>query len=262
MAEQHNLRRLGAPLRSILDLVYPEICPLCMLRLHPTEQILCEPCRAQILTEDTWRCEFCGATGIPPSPREGEPCPQCPPLGAPYQGVLAAVHYHSVSAQCVYRFKYHGRLEIGNLIADMMITRLSEPINELRGRIDWIVPVPLHWRRRWSRGFNQSDLLANRLGQHLGIPVVHVLRRKRHTRMQTRIPREHRARNVAGAFEVQRSAPRELPGILLIDDVVTTGHTITECARALQLHGAPQIWVACFARAGKTNSTETHQTDV
>ncbi len=138
---------------------------------------------------------------------------------------------------------------MGNLMADMMVSRLAEPLLALEKRIEWIVPVPLHWRRRAWRGFNQSQILGERLALALGLPLKPILRRIRHTKMQTRIPKEKRAENVRGAFALEKSVAPPLPGILLVDDVVTTAHTIGECAQVLRQSGAPQVWAACFARA-------------
>ncbi len=240
--------RLG---RNLIDLIYPPACALCGLRLHPFEQTVCETCRRRILTESTWRCRRCGATGAGESPSPGAPCRFCPPPGACYQGVLSATRYTDASALCVARFKYQRRLELGRLMADMTVARLAEPIRDLEDRVGWVAPVPLHWLRRARRGFNQSHELARRLAHALALPLKPgLLRRRRYTRPQVRVARERRAENVRGAFVVGRAyrgAP--LPGVLLVDDVVTTGATVGECARVLTEAGAAQVWVASFARA-------------
>lgn len=237
-------------LNAAIDLLYPPACSLCRVRLHRSEQIVCDPCRGEILPSDISRCPHCGATGAgnPPSPQR--PCPKCPPPGAHYRGVLAASHYRDRAARCVHLFKYERRLEMGNLMADMMVARLAEPLAVLGERVQWIVPVPLHWRRRLMRGFNQSEILAKRLADAVGAEMQpSALRRIRHTKMQVRIPKEKRAENVAGAFEVNPRFRGALPRVLLVDDVVTSGHTVAECARVLAAAGAEQVWVASFARA-------------
>lgn len=244
-------RVLHSFLRPFVDLAYPPTCPYCERRLNHVEQIICDDCRALLIPEDTWRCNRCGATGAGPQPPPG-PCPHCPPLTASYHGILASTRYTGLTARCIYDFKYHRRAEMGRLMADVMVTRLAEPVLALEGRIGAIVPVPLHWRRRLWRGFNQSDLLAQRLSQAVDIPVMHPLNRTRYTRAQARIPShrtEEREKNVRGAFTCKKSVSTPLPGVLLIDDVVTTAHTVGECARVLKLAGAPQVWIACFARA-------------
>lgn len=236
--------------RALVDLIYPPSCGLCAVRLHPFEQTVCEDCRGSMLARDSWRCPRCGATGRGEPPSPGIPCPECPDEGAAYRGVLSATRYGVPAARrCVQLFKYDRRLEMGSVMADIMVARLAEPLLALEDRIEWIVPVPLHWRRRAFRGFNQSLLLARRLSQAMEAPLKpEVLRRIRHTQMQSRLPGDKRAENVDGAFAVPRRHHGRLPGILLVDDVVTGAHTAAECARVLAEAGAPQIWVASFAR--------------
>jgi ComF family protein len=118
--------------------------------------------------------------------------------------------------------------------------------------VEWIVPVPLHWRRRRWRGFNQAEILARHLSESTRIPLKpNALRRVRATRMQVRLPAHRRAENVRGAFALRPGSYSSLPGIILVDDVVTGGHTVLECARVLRAGGAPEVWVAAFARAGR-----------
>lgn len=241
-------------LGALLDLLYPPTCGLCSVRLHPIEQTICDPCRQAMLTEYIWRCRHCGASGTDDPPRRGEKCPYCPDPGDLYRGVLAAVDYHDASGRCVHRFKYHRRMEMGELMGRVMVARLTEPLRVLGDRACWIVPVPLHWGRRWQRGFNQSQLLAHRLAESLVWPMhPEVLRRIKATRRQVTLPKERRPDNVRGAFRASLPADMECQGILLVDDVVTTGSTIAECARVLIAAGAPQVWAASFARARRTN---------
>jgi ComF family protein len=116
-------------------------------------------------------------------------------------------------------------------------------------RFDAIVPVPLHWRKRWQRGFNQSGLLATGIARKWGLPVVNALRRRRFTSAQAGLSNTERRKNVAAAF----ASRRKLVGqhILLIDDVLTTGSTAAACARVLRAAGAVRIAVATPARADR-----------
>jgi ComF family protein len=138
---------------------------------------------------------------------------------------------------------------------------LAERIGELWGRCardrvlalapDVVVPVPLHWRRRWRRGYNQSEALARGLSAVLGLPLVPSwLRRTRHTPPQfTQSPTERRE-NVRGAFRARVPADERGRCVLLVDDIVTTGSTAHEAARALLDGGAGRVVVAVLARAG------------
>lgn len=239
---------------GIVDFVYPPLCALCGVRLIPFESALCDACRAAVLPTPLWRCRLCGATDTRVPGHGNGPCRYCPPPEAPYRGILSAAPYRSEAAQCIHLFKYNRRLEIGELFGRMMVARLAEPIRLLEDRVECMVPVPLHWRRRRWRGFNQAEILAAALSRATRIPLnPSLLRRIRATRMQVRVPAHRRAENVRGAFALGRKAPSVLPGILLIDDVVTGGHTVGECARVLRRAGAPEVWVASFARAGGAN---------
>jgi ComF family protein len=232
------------------DLLYPPMCALCGERLVPFEAELCDPCRSRVLPAPEWRCRLCGATGRGAAPERG-PCRYCPPPGADYRGVLAATSYRPEAARCVHLFKYDRRLEIGAMLARMMVSRLSEPIRLLGDRVEWVVPVPLHWRRRAWRGFNQAALLGRPLAEATGLAYrPEALRRVRATRRQVRVPAHRRAENVRGAFRLSRRAGSALPGVLLVDDIVTSGHTVAECARVFRAAGSAEVWVASFARAG------------
>lgn len=246
--------RIQQALAGMVDFLYPPLCALCGVRLVPFESRLCDACRNAVLPMPLWRCRLCGATDTRVPRQDQGPCPYCPPPEAPYRGILAATPYRSEAARCIHLFKYDRRLEMGEMLGRMLVARLSEPVRLLEDRVEWIVPVPLHWRRRRWRGFNQAAILAAALSRATRIPLnQEILRRIRATRMQVRVPAHRRAENVRGAFALTRKAPTPLPGILLVDDVVTGAHTVAECATVLRRAGAPEIWVACFARAGRND---------
>lgn len=118
-------------------------------------------------------------------------------------------------------------------------------------RFDAIVPVPLHWRRRWQRGFNQSELLARALSKRTAIPVIAALRRTRATSAQAGLSNTRRRQNVTSAFSCRR--PERIQGrrLLLIDDVMTTGSTATACAGALKSAGAAGVCLLTLARVDR-----------
>jgi ComF family protein len=120
--------------------------------------------------------------------------------------------------------------------------------NELLEHVDCLVPVPLHWRREYHRGFNQ----AHELAREIGPPVLEVLRRSRATRAQIELPADRRRANVAGAFAMRRPWFCR-PGVrgkrvMLIDDVSTTGATLESCARVLKENGASEVYALTAAR--------------
>jgi ComF family protein len=113
-----------------------------------------------------------------------------------------------------------------------------------------VIPVPLHWRRRWSRGYNQSEALARMLATRLALPCrPRWLRRIRNTPQQTQQTPSARSENVRGAFAARPGSPLAGQTVLLVDDVMTTGSTAGEAARALRAAGAGRVVVAVLARA-------------
>ena len=146
----------------------------------------------------------------------------------------------------IHVYKY-GRVEplaqpLGRLLA------LALPRDQT---FDVLVPMPLHWRKRWQRGFNQSALLAREVSRRAGIPVAHALRRVRNTSAQAGLTNAKRRANVSGAFRPSKPAVLRGKRVLLIDDVLTTGATASACARALKLAGAAQVTLLTLARADR-----------
>ena len=135
---------------------------------------------------------------------------------------------------------------------------LAGPLGKLLARalprdqaFDVIIPLPLHWRKRWQRGFNQSELLAREIGRRTNTSVENALRRVRNTAAQAGLTSAKRRLNVSGAFQAAKRAAIDGRRVLLIDDVMTTGATAASCARALQRAGARQVTLLTLARADR-----------
>jgi ComF family protein len=150
---------------------------------------------------------------------------------------------------------------------------LSRPLGEMLARavpreerFDAVVPMPLHWRRRWERGFNQSELLAREIARRWNAPVVKAVLRVKATASQAGLTNAKRRANMSGAFSTRPSRFREFVGaclalgkrmplkgarVLLIDDVLTTGATAAACARALKRAGASRVTLAAVARTDR-----------
>lgn len=143
----------------------------------------------------------------------------------------------------VVQFKYHGEWARAPHLSERLVVAVAHT-----QQADALIPVPLHAARLRQRGFNQSLLLAQHAGNLLGIEVKEALIRTRRTDAQVNLGSEERTINVAGAFAVQRSIPVAGLSIVLIDDVITTGSTLSACAEVLISAGATSVKAATLAR--------------
>jgi ComF family protein len=140
-------------------------------------------------------------------------------------------------------FKYHGKVALADALGDLMWAALRQPPD-----VDLIMPVPLHPSRLREREFNQSLLLADRLNRRLRLPLSHTnLVRLRRTEPQTELSRAERLKNLRKAFAVLRPGEVADKRVLLVDDVMTTGTTVNECAKALRKAGAADVYVGTLA---------------
>ncbi|HXI43843.1 MAG TPA: ComF family protein [Bryobacteraceae bacterium] len=154
--------------------------------------------------------------------------------------------YEGTLRELIHLFKYGRMKPLAKTLAAHMVSALP-----LDRRFDVVVPMPLHWRRQWQRGFNQSELLARVTAERRGIPMVKAVRRVRATGAQAGLSNAARRENVAGAFRVRK--PRAIEGqrVLLIDDVMTTGATANSCALALKRVGAKSVTLLALARVDR-----------
>jgi len=154
--------------------------------------------------------------------------------------------FEGVVQDLIHLLKYQGKRSIAKRLGAVLADRLLS--DSTVGRIDLLIPVPLHSSRERERGYNQSALIARAVGEHLGVPVEErVLQRVKNTQTQTQLSASERAANVAGAFRVR--IPEVVAGrrVALVDDVVTTGATADACAEALIATGASEILLLALA---------------
>jgi ComF family protein len=146
----------------------------------------------------------------------------------------------------IHLFKYDGMQPLAEPLGRMLASALPRD-----QAFDAIVPMPLHWRRRWSRGFNQSALLAQFLSKRLDAPVVNALTRRKATQPQAGLTNAQRRDNVAHAFRAARGRSVKDLRVLLVDDVLTTGATVSAAAHVLKRGGARRVTVLTVARADR-----------
>jgi ComF family protein len=174
---------------------------------------------------------------------------QCAPCRLGLRGFDAAYcygAYEGVLRDLIHLYKYAGMRPLAKPLGDLLGAALPRD-----QRFEVVVPVPLHWRRRWSRGFNQAELLARATALRCGIPMRKALRRTRSTETQAGLSNSRRRRNVADAFRV--TSRQDVAGrrVLLVDDVMTTGATAGACAAALKRDGARSVALLALARVDR-----------
>lgn len=223
---------------TLLDLVFPPRCQSCQ-RLG---ERLCAHCRAEIEYLKEPVCSHCGYPYH--APTTDDSCDQCRRIS--FGNIrIRSMAFHSESLRnAIHSLKYRRNPALGETLADLMSRYwLADFPDEAV-----LIPVPLGMERKQARGFNQAEILARGLGARWRRPlIVDGLNRQRETRSQVGLNAQDRKSNVAGAFVA--SAKVKGHSVILIDDVCTTGATLSACAEALLQNGATQVWAYTLARA-------------
>lgn len=230
--------------RLALDIALPTLCVAC--REPVAGYGVCAKCWSSL---SFIAPPYCSRLGIPFVYDPGPGILSMQAIADPpsYQRARAAVRYDDIARTLVHQLKYHDRIDL----APTMGRWMARAGQELLGEADILVPVPLHWRRGFSRRFNQSGALAREISRQSHVPVARdALRRIRPTEHQIGLSRAERASNVQGAFKVPPERRGEIQGrrVVLVDDVLTSGATTDACARALLRAKAAQVDVLVFAR--------------
>lgn len=228
-------------LRALADFLMPRVCLACGRQLLASEEHLCTTCMAELpLTH------YCGMSHNPMADKFNS-LVQAPG----YERASALIFYSDNYRKITQSLKYGRNFAAGRFFARMLGEELAE--GGCAGGFDIICPVPLHWTRRFSRGYNQAEIIAREVAGVLGAACEpRLLRRVRRTSSQVHFYADDRLRNVAGAFRVNEAVARkrEAAGggralqILLIDDVFTTGATLASCAAALRERFGPDIRIS------------------
>ena len=241
-------------LDAILAVVWAPRCAACDDPLDaPTRGVVCRRCWGGIPAIAAPVCGHCGVAGATADTSAGPRCADCRSTGGPPTARRAAGVHAGTLRAIIHAFKYDGRRSLARPLA----RRMQDAGGDWLHGADVAVPVPLHALRRWRRGFNQAADLA----AHLGIPVVHALRRTRHTGRQVELSRTARLEALGGAFALARrngwrAAAAAVRGrsVVLVDDVITTGATVEACAAVLRNAGARQVRALSAALAVATRS--------
>jgi ComF family protein len=236
-------------LDAALDLVFPAICPVCATALAADRRPpLCGACwRTMPRLAPPWcaRCGLAFPTFGPHARTMGGDCHACTVDPPAFTWARAAVDYDGPAREALQAFKFGGRRLLARPFAELILDT-PEVVARLL-RVDALVPVPLAPSRERERGFNQAAALAERLGARVGRPVRDAwLSRTRVTAPQTELSAVERRVNVRGAFAAASAVHGRT--VALVDDVYTTGATVSECAQALRDAGAREVAVVTVAR--------------
>lgn len=240
-----DCRICAAPLLNISRL---PVCPDCLEQIHPIEGQICSICGERVLSAY--------AEDDPDGLRR---CPVCRRVDRPFTRAVAYGSYDGGLRELIHLLKYNGVRPAAGVLGRMLAEAIATLNPEFEQKKIAIIPVPLYKARQRHRGFNQAELMARSALKVLR-PIgsfelmSDVLQRTRDTHSQIGLTSHQRRENMRGAFSVTRAEEVIGREVLLVDDVYTTGTTLSECARVMRRAGAAQVWVATVARTLKNPS--------
>ena len=243
-------------LKAVLDLFIPRKCIVCERSLGVEELHLCRECHDDIPHTYYWLRKF-----NPMADRFNALIQEKLEREAVQKSQLAHEEYAFATALFFYRadsdyshisrqLKYHGNIPAGRHFGRVLGEKLA--MAEHLSDVDAVIPIPLHWTRKWTRGYNQAEVIAREVATVIGVPLrTDILERCRRTRTQTKLSIEGKAANVQGAFRVRRSHKKadasafsDLKHLLIIDDIFTTGSTLYACYTALREVFPPSVRIS------------------
>jgi len=239
--EEKEMHSAGA-----MDMVFPRACAGCGQAVGEEAGYLCWNCISRIRVIQRPFCDICGC------PYEGSVenvfvCSYCSRKRPYFDMARSAVHYTGIVQKLVQDFKYHSATWLAGDLASLMIVCMKAHFPEFQVQV--IAPVPLHPARRRERSYNQANLLAGRIAASLDRPAwANAIDRVRQTKSQTHLTAQERRANVIEVFSVGKANRFDGLNVLLVDDVMTTGATLNDCARALKADGARTVAALTVAR--------------
>ena len=240
---------MGNPIRrlfdTLLELFYPSNCVGCG---HPQDRgsLLCDRCKE---TSPRIRAPFCRRCSRPfEGVIVGEfSCPNCEDRTPAFDCAVSNYQAKGVLRELIHRFKYGRQFYLRRVLAEFLVEAMQDARIQ-KDPADGLVPVPLHPTRLRERGFNQADALAETLSKRTRVPILRCIERRRYTNTQTRFDRIERMQNLRNAFALRESIDVRGKHLVLLDDVVTTGSTLHECALVLRAAGAESVRAITVAR--------------
>ena len=229
-------------IKALLDLFFPRKCIVCGRKLNVSEEHLCLYCLSDLPLTRFWTLNHNSMSdafnaALQQDIRDNQP--------REHYAFATALFFYESEAEyrhIPYQIKYHGNISAGRYFGRMLGRKIAEA--EWMSDVDMVIPVPLHWRRRWSRGYNQAEIIAGEVAHELGVPMrTDVLKRVRYTETQTKLEVEAKSRNVSGAFKAN-TVHDAVRHVLIVDDVFTTGSTMNACHQALREVLPPSVRIS------------------
>lgn len=226
----------------------PQECALCKAWVVNSQWVpLCRTCDSSL---DRFRgpvCVFCGIPVPGEVTRSTGICTECRRIPPPYDWARGWGPYEGNLRRLIYRFKFEGDVRLSIPLGELLAEAWANGPDNTRP--DWLVPIPCHRRRKRSRGFDQSEKLARRLSRLLKVPMFRGLWRQKRTQPQPGLSQSERRRNLRGAFALRHPSRLEGRRVLIVDDVMTSGTTVSEAAKLLSAAGTKNISILVVARA-------------
>lgn len=240
-------------IKRILNIIYPRRCVLCLSSSRSTDTAaieLCEGCQndLQLMTNACFQC------GISlQNTHENQLCGQCLQKPPAYDQVISVYHYQQPLVWLIQQMKFHKKILLAHLLAQLMARRLHQRFNNQTLSIpDAIIPVPLHHKRQHERRFNQAEELANVIAKALHCQVdSHYIERHLNNQQQSGLDAKQRKKNVKGVFRVKNKKKDLYQHVAIIDDVMSTGSTVNEITKVLKKSGIEKVDVWVLARASR-----------
>lgn len=229
----------------VINLLYPEVCPVCMEILRKGGSGICMSCRKKLNYIKNPRCLKCGKQI---DSEEESFCCDCTKRRHAFVQGIGVWGYTKEISRSIYAFKYHNQRDFARIYAEELYRCCGNIINEWHAQV--LIPVPLHKDRMRKRGYNQAQLIAKELGRLINLPTDETLLvRNRKTQPQKELNDKERVKNLENAFKIQRNVV-EYKKAILVDDIYTTGTTVDACAKVLIAHGVESVYFVtlCIGR--------------
>ena len=240
-------RLFARPVQSMRGVVYPPFCLVCDVDLEDPDESFCAGCLAEMMRVGESACQRC-ALRVGSFVATSHGCLACRRQNHRFDAAIRLGIYEGKLRETCLSFKsVHNEL-LGPALTRLFLRYQGEFLRSVHP--DMVVAVPLHFVRHFRRGFNQAESLARCLAAELQLPHrSRILKRVRRTRPQSELKRDERRENVHGAFRARPAADLKEATVLLVDDILTTGATCSDAARALKAAGAARVVVAVVARS-------------